>query len=1359
VTVGARGALGAFHPQVRDWFASRFKSPTPVQELAWPRIRAGTHVLATAPTGTGKTLAAFLHALDRLAAGDWDPSRLHVLYVSPLKALVTDVRENLLVPLREIGLDAVRADVRTGDTPAAERRRFGRHPPSILCTTPESLNLLLATPSARGALLDLKAVILDEIHAVAGTKRGAFLMAAVERLPEAQRIALSATVRPLETVAAFVGGPGRKVEIVEAPTTKRREVRVLGLSRGEDPSIWPRVVEELKRTLARNRTTAVFVNNRAIAERLVRWINEGERTPLAYAHHGSLSRELRAVVERRLKEGSLKAIVATSSLELGIDIGAIDEVILVQSPRTLSSAIQRVGRAGHGVGETSRARILPVFARDVLDAAVLAPGIEGGAGEAIAPVRNPLDVLAQTIVAACAVEEWDPGDLLALLRRTHPYADLTREAFDRVLGMLRGRYAETRLRDLRPRLRIDPSTGRARAADGALQLVWRSGGVIPDRGYYPVRVEGTGARLGELDEEFVWERRIGQEIAVGAQSWRIERITRNEVLVTPGSGRDAIPPFWKAESQARDFELCERIGLWLEETEAKGFPQTLPNLDEVALDLLRGLLDRQRAGTKRLPHRHHVVVEECRATARPGESRPVILHAMWGDRVLRPWAIAMAAAFEETHGYPLEVQTNDDGLLAHLPDDFPARRLLDLVTPDRLDGLLRRRLHLTGFFGTRFRENAMRALLLPRHGRHGRTPLWLTRMRAQKLLQAVTRFGDFPILAETWRTCLEDEFDLPSLRRLLGEIESGEITVSEAVTNAPSPFAQPLSWRATNQLMYDQNERAPAGALPLSEAVLKDVLRDAQLRPRLDPGLVRAFEAKLQRTDPDYAPRDAAEWTDLVEERLLVEWAGGDLPPGLVLDRGHAVAHRDLPLLARARRGEAKAKEECVSRILATHGPVTLPYVEEMLGTGVAPTLDALVESGSVLADRFREGATELEFCDAENLERLLRLARAAARPRIDPLPRERLPQLLKRLQRAGDLRDRLERLFGFPAPAALWEEAILPSGGEYRPEEVDELFQGSDLVWLGTGRESLTFAFEEEARLFLEGSLEAPEPFAEGGRLDFFELQRRTGLDSAAAARRIWELAWEGRITANSFAVVRQGIATGFEPAPASGRRHGLSRWQSSRPVLGTWRALPRPAPADRLAEAEDDKARARQLLARYGVLFRELCDAELPPLRWGRLLRALRLMELAGEAFAGHFLSGFSGLQFASPDALRLLRGAWDGDERFWMNACDPASPCGVLDKMPPRVPSTWLAFRGPSLVLVARRNGKDVECRLPPGPPDLALFQVLLSRAVRPLPRVVVEAIDDAPAVASAHAAVFREAGFQPDMGTLVLERSYR
>jgi ATP-dependent Lhr-like helicase len=506
-----------FDPRIRAWFARRYGAPTPIQALAWPRIASGDDVLATAPTGSGKTLAAFLWAIDRLATGAWEPAAVRVLYVSPLKALNTDVRKNLLEPLAELR-DAFGAEwtppaiaVRSGDTPARERQRMLRRPPEILVTTPESLNLLLSSPRGRTLLPGVRTVILDEIHAVAGSKRGTYLVTAVERVAQlaggVQRVALSATVEPRETIARFVGGfddsgEARPVAVVASDEEKRGAISVHVVDAGDGPSSWSALTAALREIGARTRSTLFFVNNRALAERLARMLTVGAAEPVAYAHHGSLARELRALVETRLKEGRLRAIVATSSLELGIDVGSVDEVVLVQSPRTATSAVQRVGRAGHRVGATSRGCIYPTHGRDVLDAAALAPLIEARTTEAIRPVRAPLDVLAQVLVSMCAVDSRDLDDAYALLRRTWPYRELKREAFGRVVAMLRGRYEETRLRELRPRLRVEPATGRARAADGVLPVLWRSRGVIPDRGYFTVRLKDSGARNGELDEEF-----------------------------------------------------------------------------------------------------------------------------------------------------------------------------------------------------------------------------------------------------------------------------------------------------------------------------------------------------------------------------------------------------------------------------------------------------------------------------------------------------------------------------------------------------------------------------------------------------------------------------------------------------------------------------------------------------------------------------------------------------------------------------------------------------------------------------------------------------------------------------------------
>ncbi|MHC4848381.1 MAG: DEAD/DEAH box helicase, partial [Planctomycetota bacterium] len=862
-----------FHPETKAWFDATYGEPTDIQTKAWPRIAEGGHVLLTAPTGSGKTLTAFLSAIDRLAHGSWEGGAVRVLYVSPLKALNRDIAINLLEPLAGLGAD-VRVGVRSGDTDAAERRRQLKKPPEILVTTPESLNLLLSSHGGRSILHGVRCVILDEIHAVADSKRGTYLMTAVERLTELsgefQRLALSATVKPLERMAQFVGGPGRHVETIASDAAKRVELTVHALAEQDTPP-WPQLAVEFRAIAERNRSTLFFVNNRALSERLVRHINELGEEPIAYAHHGSLAQATRRLVEEKLKKGELKAIVATSSLELGIDIGALDEVVLVQSPRTLHSAVQRVGRAGHQVGAASVGRLYPTFGRDFVDAAVLAPLIRERHVESLSVPRAPLDVLAQVIVAMVGIEEREPDSIYRLLRGCDPYRDLSRASFDRVVAMVAGRYADSRIRELKPRIHQDPETGVLRGSSGALPLVWRSGGVIPDRGYYSLRIQGTAARLGELDEEFVWERKRGDVFALGSRNWRVESIRKNEVEVSLVDGGGAMPPFWRAEAMVRDFDLCERIGFFLEDPQV----DALEWPDEAA-ERLREFLQRQRAATGcDLPHRHHIVIEHPNTTTGGGDGRQVILHAPWGGRVLRPLEIAISAAWDGA-----ETFSNDDCILVTLPLGMTAAAIFQRITPENLETLLRDRLEQTGFFARRFRENAQRALLLPRRGWQERTPLWLNRMRSAQLLEAVRRYEDFPILTETWRTCLEDEFDLPRLRQLLDEVAGGQIRVTEVSTAAPSPFADGVGWRSVNQYMYADDVPIRQSS-SLSDEVLRDALQDAALRPKLDPKLTEELDSKLRRTAPGYAPQSDEEWLDHVEERILVPPWTETLPPGL----------------------------------------------------------------------------------------------------------------------------------------------------------------------------------------------------------------------------------------------------------------------------------------------------------------------------------------------------------------------------------------------------------------------------------------------------------------------------------------------
>ncbi len=1468
MVMSANAVLSRFHPLIARWFLSQFPAPTGVQAQSWERIAGGQHVLITAPTGSGKTFAAFLWAIDRLVTGKFESGHTSVLYVSPLRALNNDIRRNLLAPLEQLKRNferagetfpEIRVETRSGDTPASERERMQRHPPEILITTPESLNLLLTSAGGRSMLRGISVVIIDEVHAVLGTKRGAFLMTAVERLVllsgEFQRIALSATVQPLETAAKFIGGftisgsavapvySPRAVAIVP-PAGKRQyqlTVRFPERELGQmDDSIWDPLVVEFKKIIRRNRTTLFFANSRRLCEKLAMKINDGEEPQLIFVHHGSLSREVRQTVEQRLRQGELRAVIATNSLELGIDIGALDEVVLVQCPMSVSAAIQRVGRSRHQVGQVCRGLVFPTYSRDLLEAAVLAPAIVAEDLEAIEPVHAPLDVLAQVIVAMVGVEKWDIDALFAHVTTSYPFRLLGRVEFDLVLNMLAGRYADTQIRELRPQVSIDRVDNTVEARKGALLAIYTSGGVIPDRGYFHLRHSETNSLIGELDEEFVWEASVGQTFSLGAQNWKIERITHNDVFVLPGNPKVLATPFWKGEENFRDFHFSERLGAFLEDANDRlddpAFAAELEHkhfMETSAAQQLVDFLKRQKELTRAdLPHRHHLLLESVSSGPGGAPGNQIVLHTTWGNRLNRPFALALDAAWEERFKERLEVYVANDCIVFLLPDGVDAEQVLSLVSSATVERFLRKRLESSGFFGARFRECAGRALLLPRNRIGQRMPLWMNRLRSQKLLNAVLRYEDFPVLLETWRTCLQDEFDMENLKRVLSELEAGVTIWSEAHTTSPSPFAQDITWRQISEYMYMGDEPA-AGASRLRSDLLAHVVFSPEVRPTIASSLIQQFESKRQRLAPGYSPETPRELVDWVKERLLIqepEWerlleamrrdhgidpramveevasrlvrivAPGTSGPSIVsvetlprltfgLFDGGEVALQSLgslppPQLPQQRvhpetqeaEGDAdEAMTAIVGEWLSFYGPVRAEFIERSLGVAesrLSLAIEDLIESQDVISGKLVTGGPEDGICDTENFEILLRLARRAAIPVFEPKQTEALPLFLAQHQGviAGNsdvdhLFHCIEQLRCLPAPAPLWESEILPARlHTYNPSSLDAIMQEGELKWIGSGNHLIAFSSGAELPLLQEedspeDQAPAPDDGTVGlfpgkiGRYDFATLLTTTNLSASELSTRLWEAVWRGRVTNDSIAALRKGIMNRFRVPTASGvettrphhgYRSGFSRWKGSIPFAGNWYLLPAADPAgDPLEELEKAKDRARVLLDRYGILFREIAERESPAFRWGRVFRALRLMELSGEILSGYFFEGIPGPQFISHQAFQSLQRRLPAKQIFWLNAADPASLCGVhlnslKDELPNRVPGAHIVYRGEQLVVVSRRNGQELTISVPQDDPDLqqcfGFLHHLLNRSFQPLHRVIVSAINGEAAAGS-------------------------
>ena len=1146
--------LASFTPQVRDWFQRAFSRPTEAQAQAWPAIARGENVVLSAPTGSGKTLAAFLWGLDRLVAEPAAERRTRLVYVSPLKALSYDIERNLRAPLRGIGGD-VSVAIRTGDTPQKERQAMLRTPPDVLITTPESLYLML-TSRAREIFTDVDWVIVDEIHAVAQTKRGAHLALTLERLEHqagkrVQRIGLSATQRPLDEIGRFLSGTGRDCTLVDTGRRKELDVRIEvpvedmrepdegadlnPLVGGEGAttrqSIWPAMYPQLLDLVEAHRSTIVFVNNRRGAERLALRLNElaaerraeldgtapeggpPEVAPLeiARAHHGSLAREERLVVEELLKSGELPCLVATSSLELGIDMGAVDLVLQVESPKSVTAGLQRIGRAGHGVGEVSKGRIFPKFRADLLESAVVVRRMREGEIETTVVPRNPLDVLAQQIVAlATTGEEWSVPELHALVQRAYPYAELSRELLDNVLDMLDGRYPSEQFGELRPRIVWDRVHDVIRPRQGALQLAVTNAGTIPDRGLYGVHLP-DGRRVGELDEEMVYEARPGQTFLLGASSWRIEEITRDRVIVTPAPGMPGQVPFWRGDGIGRPVELGRAVGefsRWAVDSEPDELAAS-HDLEPRAARNLVAYLREQREATRVVPSDRTIVVERFRDEI--GDWRLCVL-SPFGGRVHAAWGLALGARLRDEAGLEADAIWSDDGIIVHLPDaDEPPSADLVLIDPEELEELVVRELSSSALFGARFRENAARALLIPRAYPGKRTPLWQQRLKAQSLLEVAKQYGQFPIILETYRELLRDVLDLPALDDLLRKLHRREISLVEVETPRASPFASSLLFDYVATYMYEgdtPNAERRAAALSLDRDLLRELLGQEELRDLIDADALAEVEAHLQRlSDPmraaaadglhdalralgDLTTEEAQQrcLEGVSAERMLEQlrgerravsmriggedrWIAAE-DAGLYRDAFGAVPPGGLPGVF------IEPVEEPLRRIVRryarTHGPFTTGELQRRYGTDPGPLLRELERAGELVRGELRPGGSEREWCDPDVLRRLRRASLASLRKEVEPAEQRALARLLPSWQGVDSappaslrsdrsprgslagvdrLREVLVSLQGVALAPEVWEQDVLPRRvGGYSPAWMDQLTAGGELVWLGAG-------------------------------------------------------------------------------------------------------------------------------------------------------------------------------------------------------------------------------------------------------------------------------------------------------------------
>ncbi len=1433
----ATDVLEAFSPRTRRWFESSFEAPTPAQAAGWPKIASGANTLICAPTGSGKTLSAFLWGIDSLARR---PEELgtgtKIVYISPLKALSYDVERNLRAPLQGIGAE-VSVGLRTGDTPQKERQAMKRTPPDILITTPESLYLMI-TSQVREILTGVEAVIVDEIHAVAQSKRGSHLALTLERLshmvaaegnPEPQRIGLSATQRPLERIGKFLVGPKRECEIVNAgirkdldlqivvpvddmtepqagspaadPAAPGREAEEAGgtsvvpidpgpieasLDPGANPrSIWPAIYPELLKLVREHTSTIIFVNNRRGAERLAKRLNElhnevpheelpatehdgsSPRTPageaedvagvydeIARAHHGSLAHEERVVVEELLKSGKLPCLVATSSLELGIDMGALDLVIQVESPKSVSRGLQRIGRAGHQLNEVSKGRIFPKFRADLLECAVVAKRMRDGAIEETVIPRNPLDVLAQHLVSMVADDEWEVDEVERVVTASEPFSELSREQLENVLDMLDGRYPSEKFAELRPRLVWDRTAGTVRGRKGARQLAVTNAGTIPDRGLYGVHLP-DGRRVGELDEEMVYEARPGQTFLLGATTWRIQEITRDRVIVVPAPGVPGAVPFWRGDGVGRPPELGRAIGAFAREAVSMD-AETLGadyDLDRRAAENLLTYLREQQAATRVVPSDETIVVEKFRDEI--GDWRLCVL-SPFGGRVHAAWGLALSARIRDELDLEADAIWSDDGIVVHLPDaDQPPDAALVLLEPDEIEDLVVRELSGSALFGARFRENAARSLLIPRAYPGKRTPLWQQRLKSQSLLEVAKDFPRFPVILETYRECLRDVLDLPALVELLRDLHSRKISLVEVETQTASPFASSLLFDYVATYMYEgdtPNAERRAAALALDRDLLSELLGADELRELIDPEALEDVERSLQLMHPDVLAKDRDALQQVLrrlgelsvvelEQRTAEGFSAASMLAKLEKER-RAVAvriageerwiaaedaglYRDalgVPPPGGLPESYLEPVEEAmamlVRRYARTHGPFPTAQIRRRFGLDPTPALRQLERAGALVRGELLPGGSEREWCDADVLRRLRRASVAALRQEVEAVDPAELARFLPAWQNvdthrpagAGPdrLREALIPLQGIALTPEVWERDVLPRRlGAYSPTWLDQLTTSGEIVWIGAGPLARTgrvaLYFREDVRLAgpppSNAKLDRPEGEIHDAireRLDgapsfWLDLVTELEHEREDLHAALWDLVWAGEVTNDAFAPLRARRLSAVARDRRPARRFASRRSPAQEAIVGRW-SLTEALFSGAPAEGPRLRAQAELMLERYGIVTRETVLAEGVPGGFSSLYGELSNLEMLGTARRGYFVEGLGGAQFALAGAVERLRGLPQRDNDYLiLAATDPAQPYGAALRWPKRAEGRRPARTPGAFVLL--RDGNPI------------------------------------------------------------------